>query len=167
MIVVQVSLDLTAALLKTTRLAGRFSDFTPVLGGRVDVAARRLIRRMFETQGRASGQGQWPALSQSYLPRREFPRRPMLRQTDALYNALTKRGHPDQEIVLEPDLYSLTVAEGATDDRGRSIRARFIGHQTGNNPPLPQRQMIPDPLPGTFLDEVRRLIKAYVLLGKT
>lgn len=162
------SLTLTPQIIRFTRLAGRFTNFVPVLGGRVDVLARGLIRRQFQTLGRASGRGQWRALQPTYVARRKFPDRPTLRQTDALYDALTKRGHPDQELVLDPDHYSLTVSETATDESGRSIRARFIGHQLGvPRFNVPVRQVIPDPLPKTFLAEVRRAVKAYVVRGET
>jgi hypothetical protein len=161
-------LTLTPEIIRFTRLAGRFTNFVPVLGGRVDVLARTLIRRQFQTQGRASGRGQWPALSPSYEKRRAFPDRPTLRQTDALYDALTKRGHENQQVELDVDHYSLTVAEGAVDDNGRSIRARFVGHQLGvPKRRVPVRQMIPDPLPKTFIEEIRRAVKAYVVRGET
>lgn len=166
MISIQTEISVTPGLLKTERLAGRFSDFKPLLGGRIDVITRRFLRRVFETQGRATGQGGWKKLSKSWLLRR-IPGRPILRQTDALYDALTKRGHPNQEVVLEEDLYSLTVAEGATDKKGRSIRDRFIGHQTGNNPPLPRRAIIPDEMPKTFIQECRKAVLAYVVRGET
>ncbi len=167
MLVIETSLTITPGLIKFERLAGRFSDFKPVLGGRVDVAARELIRQMFRTQGRAGPQGRWPALTPRYLRVRKLPTRPMLRQSDALYDALTKKGHPNQQVVLEVDQYSLTVAEGAVDDKARSVRARFVGHQRGvPRFKVPQRQIIPDPLPKTFIDKVRRLVKAYIVKGE-
>jgi hypothetical protein len=165
---VSVVLEVTPTLVRFQRIAGRFSDFKPVLGGRVDVASRRLIRRMFATQGRASGRGQWAPLTERYVrQRRQFPTRPLLRQTDAMYEALTVRGHPDQETILERDRYAITVAEDATDDAGRSIRARFVGHQRGvPESGVPARPMIPDPLPKTFIDEVRRAVRAYIVRGE-
>ena len=162
MIDVDVGLDITPALVRFKRLAGRFTDFRPVLGGRVDVAARRLIRRQFLSEGRAGvGGGGWPALQPTYLLRRVLPDRPMLRQSDGLFEALTKRGHPDQELVLERHRYALTIAEDA------DTRARFVGHQLGiPESNVPERQMIPDPVPKTFIDEVRGLVKSYVVTGK-
>lgn len=158
MISVETTLTITPELVKFERLAGRFSDFTPVLGGRVDVLARQLIRRMFETEGRAGGRGGWKGLSPNYLKRRVLPDRPILRQSDGLFEALTRRGHPDQEVVLEPEEYSLTIGEGTEP------HARFIGHQLGiARSSVPQRQMIPDPLPRSFIDDVRRAVKAYVV----
>lgn len=163
MITVDVGLTVTPGIVKFERLAGRFTNFVPVLGGRVDVLARTLIRRQFQTQGRASGRGQWAALQPAYQRRRPFPDRPLLRQTDALYDALTRRGHPDQTLVLAKDRYSLTVSESAG-----KVRARFIGHQLGvPQSNVPVRQMIPDPLPTTFIDQLRRAVKAYVVRGAT
>lgn len=162
MISISTSLDLTPAITRFERLAGRFSNFVPVMGGRVDVLARRLIKRQFDTEGRASGRGQWAALTENYKRRRVFPDRPLLRQSDGLYDALTKRGHPDQELILEKNRYSLTIDEGA------ETRARFIGHQLGvpaKN--LPARQMIPDPLPKTFIQQVRNALQAYIVRGET
>jgi hypothetical protein len=154
-------LDITTALVRFKRLAGRTSDFRPVLGGRVDVAARRLIRRQFLSEGRASGRGQWAALQPTYVARRVLPDMPMLRQSDGLFEALTQKGHPDQDVVLEPHRYSLTIAEDA------DTRARFVGHQLGvPQSNLPARQMIPDPLPKTFIDEVRQIAKSYIVDGE-
>lgn len=161
-------LTLTPTIVRFSRIAGRFTNFVPVMGGRVDVLARALIRRQFQSGGRAGGRGSWRGLTPRYIARRKFPDKPILRQTDALYDALTRRGHPDQELVLAPDRYSLTVAEGATDSEGRSVRARFIGHQLGlPRFNLPVRQMIPDPLPKSFIDDVRRAVKAYIVRGET
>jgi len=168
MISAETALELSPAIVKFERLAGRFTNFVPVMGGRIDVLARRLIRRQFETQGRAAGRGQWPGLTPTYRKRRQFPDRPLLRQTDALYDALTKRGHPNQQLVLARDRYSLTVAEGAQDQEGRSVRARFIGHQLGVPVShVPVRQVIPDPLPRTFIHDCRRAVKAYVVRNET
>lgn len=162
------ALEVTPALVRLNIIAGRFSNFIPVMGGRVDVLVRRLIKRQFDTEGRASGRGQWPGLTADYQRVREFPDKPLLRQTDALYRALTRRGDPNQELTLERDRYALTVREGAQDSRGRSIHARFVGHQLGvPRSNLPARQMLPDPLPKTFITELRAAIKAYVLTGRS
>lgn len=161
--VINLSLEITPTLVRFQRIAGRFSNFIPVLGGRVDVAARRLIRRMFQTQGRASGRGQWPALTERYKAVRQFPEKPLLRQSDELFNALTVKGHQDQEVVLERDRYSITVADNAG-----KLRARFVGHQRGvPEYKVPVRQMIPDPLPKTFIEEVRKAVRAYIVRGET
>jgi len=163
MIELKTELEITPTLIRFERLAGRFSNFIPVLGGRVDVLARRLIRRMFDTQGRASGRGQWQALTENYKKRRQFPGKPLLRQLDELYDALTRKGDANQAVILEKDRYSLSVSEAA----GR-IRARFVGHQLGvPESNLPARQMIPDPLPQTFINDVRRAVRAYILEGET
>jgi hypothetical protein len=158
----ETSLDITPELIRLNRIAGRFSNFKPVLGGRVDVLARRLIRRQFETEGRAGGQGGWKKLTPTYLARRVLPGKPILRQSDGLFEALTQKGHADQQVVLEKDLYSLTIDESA------DTHARFVGHQLGvPRSNLPARQMIPDPLPKNFINEVRQAVKAYVVRGDT
>jgi hypothetical protein len=160
---VRTTLDITPALVRFQRIAGRFTNFVPVMGGRVDVLARRLIKRQFDTEGRASGRGRWAPLTENYKKRRVFPDRPLLRQTDELYNALVRRGDANQDLILERNRYSLSVSEAA----GR-VRARFVGHQLGNpDYNLPARQMIPDPLPKNFIEQVRRAVKAYIVRGET
>ena len=163
MIIVGVELDITPALVRFERLAGRFTNFIPVMGGRVDVLARRLIKRQFDTEGRVgAGGGGWEPLSRDYLKRRVIPGKPLLRQSDGLYEALTRRGHPDQELILEKNRYSLSIADGA------ETRARFVGHQLGvPSSNLPARQMIPDPLPQTFIRDVRNALKSYIVRGDT
>lgn len=161
MIELRAGLDITTALLRLKRLAGRFTDFRPVLGGRVDVLARQLIRRQFETEGRASGRGRWPALSPTYLLRRVLKDRPILRQSDGLFEAFTTKNHPDQDYVLTETTYHLTLKEDA------DAYPRFIGHQFGiPRSNVPVRQVIPDPLPRSFIDEVRRAVKSYVVHGR-
>ncbi|MBA3684608.1 MAG: hypothetical protein H0W72_05135 [Planctomycetes bacterium] len=168
MIDLEVSLDITPAVIRLERIAGRYSNFSPVLGGRVDVLARGLIRRMFLTQGRASGRGQWARLTERYLARRRFPAQPLLRQTDALYRTLTEKGAPGQRTVLTPNQYSLSVDPSADDTDGRPIIARFIGHQRGvPESNLPAREIIPDPLPQSFIQQVRNAVKAYVVTGRS
>ena len=162
MIEVRTELEITPALLRFERIAGRFTNFIPVMGGRVDVAVRRFIRRVFDTEGRASGRGRWPRLSEEYVRRRAIPGRPLLRQTDDLYNALTRRGDPNQELILERNRYSLSVSEAA----GR-VRARFVGHQLGvPESNVPARPMIPDPLPQTFINQMRQIVKSYIVHGE-
>lgn len=163
MIDLSTELEITPALIRFERIAGRFSNFIPVMGGRVDVLARGLIRRMFDTQGRASGRGQWQALTERYKKARPLPDRPLLRQSDELYDALTRKGDVNQELILERNRYSLSVSSAA----GR-VRARFVGHQLGvPEKNLPARQIIPDPLPQTFIRQVRQAVKAYIVRGET
>jgi hypothetical protein len=157
------ALTVTTALVRFERLAGRYTDFTPDLGGRVDVLAREMIRRQFETEGRASGRGQWRALTENYLKRRVFPGLPKLRQSDALFNALTKRNDPNAEISVSRDHYSRTVSPSAG-----KVRASFVGHQLGVPEfNVPVRQMIPDPLPKSFIEEFRQVVMSYVVRGET
>lgn len=163
MIEVRTDLNITPALVRFERIAGRFTNFVPVMGGRVDVLARRLIKRQFDTEGRASGRGRWAPLTENYRKRRIFPDKPLLRQSDDLYNALVRRGDSNQELILERNRYSLSVSEAAG-----KVRARFIGHQLGlPSQNLPARQMIPDPLPKNFIEQVRRAVKAYIVRGDT
>lgn len=162
MIAIEPTLEITPALIRFERIAGRFSNFKPVLGGRVDVLARQLIRRQFLTQGRASGRGQWARLTDRYKAVRVLPERPILRQSEGLFEALTQKGHPDQAVVLERNRYALSIKEGA------ETRARFVGHQLGvPESRVPARQMIPDPLPKTFIADVKRAVKAYIVRGET
>lgn len=156
------SLEITPALVRFKTLAGRFTDFTPVMGGRIDVAARRYIRRHFETEGRAgAGGGGWEALTANYLKRRVHPNRPILRQEDGLFDALTQRGNENQLVVMEPDLYSITV------DPDSEVHARFVGHMFGiPRSNLPARPPIPEPSK-TFIKEVSDIVRSYVLTGKS
>ena len=158
----QASIDITPALVRFATLAGRWTDFTPVLGGRVDTAARNLIRRQFETEGRAGVGPGWEKLSKRYVEEERDPAgAPILQQTRGLMEALTQRGHGDQDLILEPEVYSLTIAEDA------ETHPRFMGHQYGvPRKNVPQRQVIPDPLPKTFITEIRKIVRSYVVYGK-
>jgi hypothetical protein len=162
MIGYQASVDITTALVRFDTLAGRWTDFTPVLGGRVDVAVRGLLRRQFETEGRAGTGSGWEKLTTRYVDEeRKGAAHPILQKDGGLMAALTKRGHGDQELILDPEVYSLTIAEDA------ETHPRFMGHQYGvPKKNVPVRQPIPDPLPKTFIREMQQIVRSYVVYGK-
>lgn len=170
MIVPEVTLDISKALHGFERLAGRFSDFTPVMGGRLDVAARALIRRQFETQGRAGagGGGGWKHLTARYAKQKardEFGRDRMnriMQRTDSLFRTLTVKGEPGQFFRATRTSYRLGVDPNAIDPTGRDLYPRFIAAQLGIAP-QPERQVIPDPLPKGFIRDVQRILATYIV----
>lgn len=151
-----VEVDVTPALIKFNRIAGRFSNFKPLAGGRVDVIVRRMIRRQFDTQG---GNRRWPALKPWYAAakRRAVGNKRILRYSDRLYNALTVKNAEGQVLTLEKDHYNLSV--------NPELMGRARAHQFGLGY-MPVRRFIPDPLPKSFIADLKRAAKAYIVRGE-
>jgi hypothetical protein len=157
MIFAEVNVEVTPAMLRVNRIAGRFSNFVPLVGGRVDVITRQLIKRQFATQGRAAGRGRWRSLRPWYAEWKRSigkGRKPIMRLTDRLYNALTKRAAVGQVVQASQDRYVLTVTQ--------DLMPRLRAHQLGlsNNP---VRQVIPKPPPKSYMEELRKATRSYVI----
>lgn len=151
-----VAVEITPAMVKFNRLAGRFSNFIPLSGGRLDVAVRDFLKRRFESEGRVGGGGRWVQLSPSY---REFKKakvgsKKLLQFRGSMMDAFTKKGAPHQILNLTPTSYELTVDE-STQRKARS-------HQWGNpDTHLPARVIVPPTLPNNFIDQLRRVVMSY------
>lgn len=156
MIQLEAELDASEAEIRFGIVAGRFDDFRPVLAGAVLSTLRTMERTQFDSRG-SLGTPVWPmTLAASTIREKHrlgFGNKPMMRRTDRLYLSLTKR-HADA--VVEPTEDSLTFGT-------RVPYARF--HQTGG-PRLPQRQVIPDPVPEATLAEIRESLRDYLLEGR-
>lgn len=155
---IEVAVTITPALVRLNRLAGRFTNFKPVLGGKVDVIARRFMKRRFESEGRVGGGGKWQKLTPRYAAWKfsRVPRsRKILQLNQTMYNAFTKRGAPMQRVTSEKDEYSLTVTG--------KVQMIAMAHTSGAGGRLPVRVVVPDPLPKTLITELRQAIRSYVV----
>lgn len=162
MINADFEVQITPALVKLNRIAGRFNNFEPVMGGRLDVAVRDFFRRRFESEGRVGGGGRWKKLTTSYssFKRSRGGRRRILQLSGKMMEAYSKRNAEHQIIRTGKDFYELSVDE--------TIAPRVAGHTRGNPRfKLPKRPIKPRTYPKSFIEELRQAVKGYVIRGET
>ena len=138
---------------------GRYTKLGPVMRGPVRKLVRHAIVQQFRTSGRYSGRP-WPELARS--TRRERVRlgygagRPMLRREDRLYHSLIRFTHAERQEEITDTGYVL-----------RSLVPYGRFHASGEpRTHLPQRSPIPDPMPESFMVELRKRVKGYIVAGE-
>lgn len=145
-------------------LRNRFANPKRVLEGSVRQLIRRAIIQQRNTRG-AYGGSVWPPLSDYTIRRKEregvIGKGP-LRFTDTLYNSLLKVG--DEHRFEEITQRGYTLRSMAVVDRGDQWDGFPYGrsHQFGLGN-VPQRQIIPDPLPASFIRDLRRVVRGFLI----
>jgi phage gpG-like protein len=83
-----------------TRLRARFDDFSQVFE-KLGADVREILKQQFDAQGRPQP---WVPLSPVYAAwkAQHYPGKTILRRTDRLYEALTRKGFTDNVSVIEP-----------------------------------------------------------------
>lgn len=156
-----LALDASEAQLQFAIRAGRFEDYTPVLRGSVLTTLKRMEALQFDTEGSVFG-GAWPPLAPSTIrekARLGYGGFPMLVRTTQLRKSLAGFGKNGWSI-LQVTPFALTFGT-------RVPYAEY--HQqpdgaTGGH--LPQRQVIPDPLPDAVIEELRENVRDYLVEGR-
>jgi phage gpG-like protein len=152
---INVSMDLSQTLVALTGVSGRVKNLRPVFHGPIDQSVSELFSAQFHTEG-AFGGRRWAALSQQTIKQRMQRGRGrggILRDTSRLWASLVKRGSPEGIRAITDSRYR----------RGTAVPyARF--HQEGTKR-MPQRQVIPDPMPKVVEDAWVRIIANYVQTG--
>lgn len=154
-----VAVEVTPAIARFNRIAGRFSNFVPLAGGKVDVLVRNMIRRQLDSEGAAFGKP-YKALNPDYAKwkRKKYGRKRILVRKGQMREAFVQKKGPSQILTLRKDFYRLAA-------RGQvAKRASMHQYGRGNNP---VRQIIPDPLPESFLQELNRAVRSYIIRGET
>lgn len=133
---------------------GRFAKMGEVMSKRLRPVFRLAIVKQFATEG-AWGGDPWEKLSDSRIAEKEVSGtvdRGILRDTDRLFDAFAEPGSPDFDVVFA----------------GRGQFTYVIGvpyafrHQEGTGR-LPIRQVVPDPMPDSFIAELRNIVSGYIV----
>lgn len=137
-------------------LPGRLRNLEPVVSQAIAPAADAMLRRHWETQGRAFGHP-WKPLAPSTLAeriRKGTANKGPLRDTDTLFRAVFSSA-------------ARRIARTATGVRLSLMPddPKWMFHQLGTRR-MPQRQVIPQPLPRTFRDVCREFVRDYVRTGR-
>lgn len=145
-------------------LRGRFANPKPVLAGSVRQLIRRMLLQQRNTRGSYGGVT-WPPLSDYTIKRKTragVAGKGPLRFNDTLYNSLLKVADANRfEEITE---HGYTLRSMAVVDRGDQWDGYAYGltHQLGLGN-VPQRQIVPDPLPQSFIRDLRRVIRGYLV----
>jgi hypothetical protein len=139
-----------ATLLRS--LTARLKNLRPVFLGRVDAAFKQMFREHFES----SGEGLWQPLTARTIARKQlkWPSRAdlILRASDTLFDSLVS------------DTTHTVMQVGFTSYRRGTDLSYAIPHQLGIGVPL--RQVIPDPLPASFVQKIRAIVQDYLMTGR-
>jgi hypothetical protein len=133
-------------------LGDRVKNLRPLMTGEIAPAANRMLLRWWES----NGNGTWAPLAPSTIKakiRKGTFGRGTLRDTLHLFRTLFQERTADSRL--------RTVSGGLRLQLNTGV-PYAIYHQVGTSR-MPQRQVIPDPLPQSFTRECRALIRAYLL----
>lgn len=140
------------------QIPNRIANLRPVMRTSIAPAANRMFQRHFASKGAAFGHP-WAPWSVETLRRRLAKgnaSKGILLDTDHLFRALTRRRETDSR---------LSVVAGRLRLQLNIAVPYAVFHQVGTQF-MPERQVIPDPLPRSFTSEVRAIIKDFILTGR-
>lgn len=159
MIPLRVVLQMEEAQKRARDLAGRFSNFRPVMEGPVRKLVTEMIGRQFSTRGRFGGTP-WAPLAKSTIERKrqhpEWIQAPM-RRTDRMLQSLTNPNSADFEEIITPQGYT------------RRSLVRYAKYHQSTEPRsgrLPRRPVIPDTIPQPYIVKLRNMLKGYLITGE-
>lgn len=139
-------------------LPNRLRNLRRVMTDVVAPEANRMLKKHWDTKGAAFGH-RWAPWAPSTLAAR------------------IRKGNASMGILRDTDhLFRTLFRARSTDDRLKVVRGGLrlqlnigvpygIFHQVGTSN-MPERQVIPDPLPRSFVRTVRALIKDFILTGR-
>lgn len=144
---------------KWARLQNLFSNPMPVLKEPVRALVLDGIRQQFETEG-AYGGTPWEQLAARTVDERALlgfpPEHPILRRTDRLFDALQGHmtGGEGGEVIVTKNTFTLKTTNIP------DAAAHQFGSDHSN---LPARPMIPQPMPQSFMNQLRSIIHGYAI----
>ena len=144
------------------QILSRLRDWPSGTQGDIGASLRTLIRTQMDSEGRSSG-SPWAPLSLRYSgwKSRRYSSRKILQRGGSLYTTFTRKG----------GIQAITFGQGGSVN---GIEFKIGGpdvsywrfHQYGApNANLPQRQIIPQPLPDGFISGVRDIVGRYIIKG--
>ncbi len=141
---------LAEAIREVEDRTGKTSDFSTAFL-EVDLAVGSFFRRRFDAEGGSDGSSKWSPLAPSTLKARQRSggnRGGILWDFGNLRASLAKLG---------PD--SIRVITSHSYERGTN-RPGAVAHQEGRG--VPKREIIPDPLPVSLVNEIEVILLAHV-----
>jgi len=145
---------LTKAEQRILKIPNKIANLRQFMIEDVAPAADRMLLRHWQSKGSAFGH-KWAPWAASTLARRlkqGNADKGLLRDTDHLFETVFRQRTRDNRLRKIPNGLRLSLNVGVP---------YAIFHQVGTSL-MPERQVIPDPLPGVFVTEVRKLFRAYL-----
>jgi phage gpG-like protein len=155
------ALDASEMEVQFALLAGRFEDYSPVLKSSVVATLREMKTLHFETKG-ALFDKQWAALAPETIrdrARQGYPGDPIMVREGRLRQSLA-RAMKTPDSIVEVSRFGLVF--------GTSVPYADF-HQQTKGPGkgiIPERQVIPDPIPEAVVEEIRENIRDYLIEGR-
>lgn len=154
---VTMTRKLTKAQQQLAELPNRLANLRPLMQKVVVPEVDAMLLRHWNSKGAAFGRA-WAAWAPATLIKRTRKgnvSKGILRDTDHLFKALFRARAADSRLRSVPGGIRLALNTGVR---------HAIFHQLGTET-MPARQVIPDPLPPSFVRRIRALIKDFVLTG--
>lgn len=157
---VEVSMTrrLTKAEQQLMQLPNRLRNLRPFMQQVVAPEANAMLLRHWDSKGRAFGHSwaPWAAATLARRTRKGNVEKGLMRDSDQLFRALFRARSADSRLSSAPGGLRLSLNSGVR---------HAIFHQVGTEH-MPERQVIPDPLPGVFIKKVRALLKDFIVTGR-
>lgn len=160
---IRVEVDDSRARRTYSRLFRGFAKMEPVMRGPVKQLVLNSIRQQFDTRGAYGGGGKpWKELAPATLAKKARAGKAgkgPLRFTDKLFKSMTQKESANRIERIGPRSY--TLISKVKSKNGFPYGA---SHQTGTaNGRVPMRQIVPDPMPESFMRQLRRIIRGYLI----
>lgn len=149
----RVFIDDTGVQRYVRDVRGRFAKMAAVMEERLKPMFREAIIKQFETEG-AWGGDPWLALSDETIERKTRKgtlERGIMRDSMRLFEAFSEPDSPDFDVEIKGNTFSYV------------IRVPYAWRHQEGQERLPMRQIIPDPMPESFIAQMRNVISGYIL----
>lgn len=153
MIPIEVSVEPQEAVALIGKVRRRAEDLSPLFRKKFLPRFRKMERDLFSSEG-AGATPKWKPLRLSTLRQKRrlgYGRKSIMRRTDRLFFSLT-RNHP--EATFEVTRFGVKM--------GTEVPYARFHQYAGRRGRLPRRQVIPDPLPRGFLNDLREFLAEYL-----
>lgn len=157
-VTVDYNIKLSKAELAIISLPNRLKDLRPLMQKAIAPAFDAMERKHWESRGAAFGH-KWAPLAPSTIASKRSKgtlSKGILQDSDNLFRAVFRARASDNR---------LRVVDGRVRFQANVGTRYAIFHQVGTQF-MPDRQVIPDPLPLSFKATIRNIVKEYIRSGK-
>ena len=145
--------------LQVLAMPNRLRNLRPLMQFSVAPAFNKMLQKHWDTQGTAFGHS-WAPLAQATIDKKS-------REGTLSRGILVSSGHLLQALFRERSTDSrLQMIAGGLRFQANVSVPYAIYHQVGTSN-MPDRQVIPDPLPRSFRIDLLRLVRKYIVDGIT
>jgi hypothetical protein len=157
-VVVNYSPRLTKGEQALLALPNRLRNLRPLMQEAIAPEVNAMLKRHWDSKGAAFGHrwAPWAASTKRARIRKGNADKGLLRDTDHLFQAVFRARSTDDRLRIINGGLRLQLNTGVP---------YAIFHQVGTQF-MPERQVIPNPLPNTFIRRVRAVIREFLLTGK-